>query len=72
MLLIYGAILTVPQGVSKAKIEGKYTGRKPIDSTRQAAIIRLNAEGLTKVEIANQVGVGEATVYRVLAKAKEL
>ncbi|NOU21608.1 MAG: recombinase family protein [Methyloglobulus sp.] len=60
------------EGVAKAKIEGKYTGRKPIDSARQAAIIRLNADGLTKVEIANQVGVGEATVYRVLAKAKEL
>ena len=60
------------EGVAKAKIEGKYTGRKPIDSARQAAIIRLNADGLTKVEIANQVGVGEATVYRVLAKEKEL
>ena len=59
------------EGVAKAKGEGKYTGRKPIDTVRQAAIIRLNAEGLTKAEIANQVGVGEATVYRVLAKAKK-
>jgi DNA invertase Pin-like site-specific DNA recombinase len=59
------------EGVAKAKGEGKYTGRKPIDTNRQAAIIRLNAEGLTKVEIANQVGVGEATVYRVLAKARK-
>ena len=58
------------EGVAKAKGEGKYTGRKPIDTTRQAAIIRLNTEGLTKIEIANQVGVGEATVYRVLAKAR--
>jgi DNA invertase Pin-like site-specific DNA recombinase len=59
------------EGVAKAKREGKYTGRKPIDTTRQAAIIRLNTEGLTKAEIANQVGVGEATVYRVLAKARK-
>ena len=59
------------EGVAKAKGEGKYTGRKPIDTTRQAAIIRLNTEGLTKIEIANQVGVGEATVYRVLAKARK-
>ena len=43
---------------------------KPIDTTRQAAIIRLNAVGLTKAKIANQVGVGESTVYRVLAKAR--
>jgi DNA invertase Pin-like site-specific DNA recombinase len=59
------------EGVAKAKGEGKYTGRKPIDTTRQAAIIRLNAEGLTKAEIANQIGVGEATVYRILAKARK-
>jgi DNA invertase Pin-like site-specific DNA recombinase len=59
------------EGVAKAKGEGKYTGRKPIDTTRQAAIIRLNTEGLTKAEIASQVGVGEATVYRVLAKARK-
>ena len=59
------------EGVAKAKGEGKYTGRKPIDTTRRATIIRLNAEGLTKVDIANQVGVGEATVYRVLAKARK-
>jgi DNA invertase Pin-like site-specific DNA recombinase len=59
------------EGVAKAKGEGKYTGRKPIDTTRRATIIRLNTEGLTKIEIANQVGVGEATVYRVLAKARK-
>jgi DNA-binding NarL/FixJ family response regulator len=44
---------------------------KPIDTTRQAAIIRLNAVGLTKAKIANQVGVCESTVYRVLAKARK-
>jgi DNA invertase Pin-like site-specific DNA recombinase len=59
------------EGVAKAKREGKYTGRKPIDTTRQAAIIRMDIEGLTKAEIANQVGVGEATVYRILAKARK-
>ena len=59
------------EGVAKAKEDGKYTGRKAIDTTRRATIIRLNTEGLTKIEIANQVGVGEATVYRVLAKARK-
>lgn len=60
------------EGVAKAKAEGKYTGRKPIDATRQGSIIRMDAEGLTKAEIASQVGVGEATVYRVLAKARKV
>ena len=59
------------EGVAKAKGEGKYTGRKPIDTARQAAIIRMDTEGLTRAEIANQVGVGEATVYRILAKARK-
>jgi DNA invertase Pin-like site-specific DNA recombinase len=59
------------EGVAKAKADGKYTGRKPIDATRQASIIRLDVEGLTKAEIASQVGVGEATVYRVLAKERK-
>lgn len=59
------------EGIAKAKSEGKYTGRKPIDISRQATIIRLNAEGLSKAKIASQVEVGEATVYRVLAKARK-
>jgi len=59
------------EGVAKAKADGKYTGRKPIDETCRASILRLNAEGMTKAKIADQVGVGQATVYRVLAKAKK-
>jgi DNA-binding transcriptional regulator LsrR (DeoR family) len=31
----------------------------------------MDTEGLTRAEIANQVGVGEATVYRILAKARK-
>lgn len=59
------------EGVKRAKAEGKYTGRKPIDDKRQALIISLNTQGLTKAKIASVVGVGQATVYRVLAKASQ-
>jgi DNA invertase Pin-like site-specific DNA recombinase len=59
------------EGVAKAKADGKYTGRKPIDDTCRVSILSLNAEGMTKAKIADQVGVGQATVYRVLAKAKK-
>lgn len=53
-------------GIAKAKADGKYKGRKPISDERRAEIVKLAGEGLTKASIAKQVGVGEATVYRVL------
>jgi DNA invertase Pin-like site-specific DNA recombinase len=46
-------------------------GRKPIAPERQKDVLRLAAEGATKTSIARQLGIGEATVYRILAVAKE-
>jgi DNA invertase Pin-like site-specific DNA recombinase len=57
--------------VNKAKSEGKYTGRKPLDPKRQALILELDKQGLTRSKIAISVGVGQATVYRVLASNKK-
>ena len=59
------------EGVNKAKSEGKYTGRKPLDAKRQALILELDKQGLTRSKIALSVGVGQATVYRVLASNKK-
>ena len=59
------------EGVKKAKSEGKYTGRKPLDAKRQALILELDKQGLTRSKIALSVGVGQATVYRVLASSKK-
>jgi DNA invertase Pin-like site-specific DNA recombinase len=59
------------EGIAKAKLAGKYKGRKPIASERQQHVLRLAAEGATKTSLARQVGIGEATVYRILAAAKE-
>jgi DNA invertase Pin-like site-specific DNA recombinase len=59
------------EGVNKAKSEGKYTGRKPLDTKRQALILELDKQGLTRSKIAISVGVGQATVYRVLASSKK-
>ncbi len=59
------------EGVNKAKSEGKYTGRKPLDAKRQALILELDKQGLTRSKIALSVGVGQATVYRVLASSKK-
>lgn len=59
------------EGVNKAKSEGKYTGRKPIDDKRKALILELDKQGLTRSKIAKSVGVGQGTVYRVLASNKK-
>ena len=58
------------EGVAKAKLAGKYKGRKPIDAERRQAVVFFSAIGTTKSKIAEQVGVGEATVYRILKAEK--
>ncbi len=58
------------EGIAKAKKAGKYKGRKPIHEDKRAAILRLACEGVPKARIAQQVGVGQATVYRALATSK--
>ena len=50
------------EGISRAKAEGVYKGRKPtIDMNRIRA---LKAEGVGATEIAKRLGVGRASVYR--------
>lgn len=55
------------EGIDKAQKAGKYKGRKPIPEEKRAAILRLAGEGVTRAEIARQLGIGQATVYRELA-----
>jgi DNA invertase Pin-like site-specific DNA recombinase len=59
------------EGVAKAKADGKYKGRKPTARAKAAEVIRLDADGLQRTEIARRVGIGVASVYRVLADAKK-
>lgn len=58
------------EGVIKAKVAGKYKGRKPINKERRKEVLELAADGVTKANIARQLGIGEATVYRILAAEK--
>lgn len=51
------------EGIIKAKAQGRYLGRPAtIDATKIAA---LQAEGLGATEIAKQLNIGRATVYRL-------
>lgn len=52
------------EGIAKAKAKGVYKGRKPsVDAERVKA---LRADGLGASQIARQLGIGRASVYRVL------
>ncbi len=55
------------EGIAKARREGKYKGRVPTVRRRAAEIIRLKEAGIRPSEIAVRLGIGRASVYRVLA-----
>lgn len=59
------------EGVAKAKAAGKYKGRKPLADSLRQEVICLAAEGRAKADIARQLNIGEASVYRILAVTKK-
>ena len=58
------------EGVAKAKAEGKYKGRKPTARAKSDQILKLDHQGLSREGIATQLGIGVASVYRVLKAAR--
>lgn len=55
------------EGIAKARAEGKYKGRKPTAMAKADDVQRLRAEGKGPTEIAKILGIGRASVYRILA-----
>jgi len=62
-----GMIERQRHGIAKARQEGRYKGRAPTARRQAAEIIKLKAEGLGATEIASRLGIGRASVYRVLS-----
>lgn len=52
------------EGIAKAKAAGVYKGRKP--SVPVEEVRRLKGEGVSPTDIAKQLGIGRASVYRAL------
>lgn len=52
------------EGIAKAKVKGVYKGRKP--SIDVYAVSKLRDKGLGATAIAKELGIGRASVYRVL------
>lgn len=55
------------EGIAKAKAEGKYKGRKPTARAKAEEVLALHAKGVGAAEIARQLGIGRASVYRALS-----
>ena len=58
------------EGVARAKLAGKYKGRKPTARAKSDQILELDRQGLSREGIASQLGIGVASVYRVLKAAR--
>jgi len=55
------------EGIAKAKAEGKYKGRKPTAQAKADEVYKLKEEGVKPTDIAKQLGIGRASVYRILS-----
>jgi DNA invertase Pin-like site-specific DNA recombinase len=58
-------------GIDKAKAEGKFKGGVPTAKKKSAAVLAMVSAGLHKREIAAQLGIGVASVYRILTDEKK-
>lgn len=59
------------EGIAKAKAEGKYKGRQPLNPKIADEVIRLAETRMTRKELAKKLEIGEATVYRILGKLRK-
>jgi DNA invertase Pin-like site-specific DNA recombinase len=57
------------EGIARAKAVGKYRGRAPTARAKSAQVRDLRGKGLGASEIAAQLQISRASVYRVLADA---
>ena len=57
------------EGIAKAKVEGRYKGRKPTARAKATDAVRLFQEGKRIAHIAAELGIGRGSVYRALEAA---
>ena len=59
------------EGIAKAKAEGKYKGRKPTARAKSKQVLDLVSQGMTRQAVADELGIGVASVYRILSEQCE-
>jgi DNA invertase Pin-like site-specific DNA recombinase len=55
------------EGIAKAKAEKKYKGRKPTARAKADELKALRDQGIGPTEIAKRLGIGRASVYRIVS-----
>lgn len=77
MLTMLGAVATFEremmlerqaEGIEKAKQAGKFRGRKPTAQQKATQVRTLAEQGSKRQAIADELGIGIASVYRILAQ----
>lgn len=58
-------------GIAKARKEGKYKGRKPTARAKTPEVVKLVERGFKPDEIAKQLEIGRASVFRILKDHRE-
>lgn len=54
------------EGIAKAQAAGRYKGRKPTAREKATEVMQLHKDGVRPTDIAMQLGIGRASVYRIL------
>ena len=60
------------EGIRLAKAAGIYKGRKPTAKGQAARVLELISQGKTKQAVADEVGIGVASVYRIMKAGKAI
>ena len=59
------------EGIAKAKAEGAYKGRAPTARRQADDVLALLANGVRPADVAKRVGIGRASVYRIMKDARK-
>lgn len=59
------------EGIRLAKVKGAYTGRKPTARAMKGRVLDLLAQGKTKQAVADELGIGVASVYRIVKAERQ-
>jgi DNA invertase Pin-like site-specific DNA recombinase len=60
------------EGIAKAKAEGRYRGRKPTARAKTDQVKALQAQGLSMGAIATRLGIGKASVHRIVGRSSSV
>ena len=59
------------EGIQRARLAGKYKGRKPTARAKSEEVLELLASGMRATDVARTMGIGRRSVYRIKERAVE-